>query len=149
MFLLFVLFIVVPILELMLIIQVGQAVGAWNTVILIVVDSLVGAWLVKHQGLGLLRKSKDRLRNGEMPSDEIFSGVAVLFAGALMLTPGFLTDVIGLFLLIPPIRNGVLGVARRKFRSRIATNFTTSNLPDWDKEIPPSDGGDASGDNDN
>ena len=140
MFLLFVLFIVVPILELMLIIQVGQAVGAWNTVILLVVDSLVGAWLVKHQGLGLLRKSKDRLRNGEMPSDEIFSGVAVLFAGAVMLTHGFLTDVIGLFLLIPPIR---------KFRSRIATNFTTSNLPDWDKEIPPSEGGDASGDNDN
>ena len=94
MFLLFVLFIVVPILELMLIIQVGQAVGAWNTVILLVVDSLVGAWLVKHQGLGLLRKSKDRLRNGEMPSDEIFSGVAVLFAGALMLTPGFLLSLI-------------------------------------------------------
>ena len=100
MFLLFVIFVVVPILELMLIIQVGQAVGAWNTVTLLVVDSLVGAWLVKHQGLGLLRKSRDRLRNGEMPSDEIFSGVTVLFAGALMLTPGFLTDAIGLFLLI-------------------------------------------------
>lgn len=149
MVLLFVLFVVVPILELMVIIQVGQAVGAWNTVTLLVVDSLVGAWLVKHQGLGLLRKSQVRIRNGEMPSDEIFSGVAVLFAGALMLTPGFLTDVIGLFLLVPPVRSGVLNIVRRKFRARIATNFTTSNLPDWDTEIPPSEGGDASGDNEN
>ena len=96
---LFILFVVVPILELMVIIQVGQSVGAWNTVILLVVDSLVGAWLVKRQGIGLLKKSQERLRNGEVPSDEIFSGVAVLFAGALMLTPGFLTDFIGLLLL--------------------------------------------------
>lgn len=130
--LLFVLFVVVPILELMVIIQVGQSVGAWNTVILLVADSLVGAWLVKHQGVGLLKKSQDRLRNGELPSDEIFSGVAVLFAGALMLTPGFLTDLIGLLLLVPPIRVGVLLIVRRRFRSRIATNFTTSNLPEWE-----------------
>ena len=146
---LFILFVVVPILELMIIIQVGQSVGAWNTVILLVVDSLVGAWLVKHQGIGLLKKSQDRMRNGELPSDEIFSGVAVLFAGALMLTPGFLTDLIGLLLLVPPIRAGALLIVRRKFRSRIATNFTTSNLPERDMEIPPADGGAASGDSDN
>ncbi len=146
---LFILFVVVPILELMVIIQVGQSVGAWNTVILLVVDSLVGAWLVKHQGIGLLKKSQDRLRKGELPSDEIFSGVTVLFAGALMLTPGFLTDLVGLLLLVPPIRAGVLMIVRRKFRSRIGTSFTTSNLPEWDMDKPSDDGGDASGDNDN
>lgn len=146
---LFILFVVVPILELMVIIQVGQSVGAWNTVILLVVDSLVGAWLVKHQGIGLLKKSQDRLRNGELPSDEIFSGVTVLFAGALMLTPGFLTDLVGLLLLVPPIRALVLMIVRRKFRSRIGTSFTTSNLPEWDMDKPSDDGGDASGDNDN
>jgi UPF0716 protein FxsA len=146
---LFILFVVVPILELMVIIQVGQSVGAWNTVILLVVDSLVGAWLVKHQGIGLLKKSQDRLRNGELPSDEIFSGVTVLFAGALMLTPGFLTDLVGLLLLVPPIRALVLMIVRRKFRSRIGTSFTTSNLPEWDMDKPSDDGGDTSGDNDN
>jgi UPF0716 protein FxsA len=146
---LFILFVVVPILELMVIIQVGQSVGAWNTVILLVVDSLVGAWLVKHQGIGLLKKSQDRLRNGELPSDEIFSGVTVLFAGALMLTPGFLTDLVGLLLLVPPIRAVVLMIVRRKFRSRIGTSFTTSNLPEWDMDKPSDDGGDTSGDNDN
>ena len=146
---LFILFVVVPILELMVIIQVGQSVGAWNTVILLVVDSLVGAWLVKHQGIGLLKKSQDRLRKGELPSDEIFSGVTVLFAGALMLTPGFLTDLVGLLFLVPPIRALVLMIVRRKFRSRIGTSFTTSNLPEWDMDKPSDDGGDASGDNDN
>ena len=146
---LFILFVVVPILELMVIIQVGQSVGAWNTVILLVVDSLVGAWLVKRQGIGLLKKSQERLRNGEVPSDEIFSGVAVLFAGALMLTPGFLTDFIGLLLLVPPIRSGVLLIVRRKFRSRIATNFTKPNVPEWDIDTPPDEGGDASGDIEN
>ena len=95
---LFVLFIVVPIVELVLIIQVGQVLGAWNTIGLLIIDSLVGAWLVKHQGLGLLKRSRERLQKGEMPSDEIFSGIAILFAGALMLTPGFLTDAVGLII---------------------------------------------------
>ena len=93
--LLFLLFVVVPILELVVIIQVGQSLGALNTAALLVIDSLVGAWLVKHQGLGLIRKSQERLRNGEMPSDEISAGIALLFAGALMLTPGFLLTASG------------------------------------------------------
>ena len=78
--LLFVLFIVVPIVELVLIIQVGQVLGAWNTVFLLVLDSLLGAWLVKRQGIGLLRKSQERLRKGEMPSEEIVAGMTVLLS---------------------------------------------------------------------
>ena len=124
--LLFVLFIVVPIVELVLIIQVGQVLGAWNTVFLLVLDSLLGAWLVKRQGIGILRKSQERLRKGEMPSEEIVAGMTVLFAGALMLTPGFLTDLFGLLMLIPPIRKTVLMIARRRFRSRLSGNFSTS-----------------------
>ncbi|MBM37208.1 MAG: hypothetical protein CL460_08565 [Acidimicrobiaceae bacterium] len=146
---LLVLFIVVPILELIFIIQVGQAVGVWNTVSLLILDSLVGAWLVKHQGLGLLRRSRERLQNGEMPSDEIFSGIVILFAGALMLTPGFLTDAVGLVMLIPPIRVGVLAAIRRRFRSRITTTSTTLNPPSWDQERPSDDDERPLGDNDN
>ena len=63
--LLFLLFVVVPVLELMVIVQVAQSLGAWNTVAVLLIDSLAGAWLVKHQGLGLIRKSRERLRNGE------------------------------------------------------------------------------------
>ncbi|MDP7067065.1 MAG: FxsA family protein, partial [Acidimicrobiales bacterium] len=104
---------------------------------------------VKHQGLGLLRRSRERLQNGEMPSDEIFSGIVVLFAGALMLTPGFLTDAIGLVMLIPPIRVGVLAVIRRNFRTRITTASTTLTPPSWDQEPPSGDDDGPLEDNDN
>ena len=131
---LFLLFIVVPIVELVLIIQVGQAFGAWNTVGLLIIDSLVGAWLVKPQGLGLLKRSRERLQKGEMPSDEIFSGIAILFAGALMLTPGFLTDAVGLIILIPPIRSIAIAGIRRNFRSRATNTSATWNLEVWNSE---------------
>ena len=131
---LFVLFIVIPIIELVLIIQVGQALGAWNTIGLLIIDSLIGAWLVKHQGLGLLKRSRERLQKGEMPSDEIFSGIAILFAGALMLTPGFLTDAVGLIILIPPIRSIAIAGIRRNFRSRATNTSATWNLEVWNSE---------------
>jgi UPF0716 protein FxsA len=134
--LLFFLFVVVPILELVVIVQVGQSLGAWNTVGLLVIDSLVGAWLVKHQGLGLIRKSRERLRNGEMPGDEISAGIAVLFAGALMLTPGFVTDAFGLLLLVPPVRNVLIGSIRRRFRSRLSPDFAPPDLPSWNPTDP-------------
>ena len=138
--LLFLLFVAVPILEIMVIVQVGQSLGAWNTAGLLVVDSLLGAWLVKHQGLGLIRKSRERLRNGEMPGSEISAGIAVLFAGALMLTPGFVTDAVGLMLLIPPIRNLLTSSIRRRFHSRLSTNFASQDLPSWNP-IDPTEGG--------
>ncbi len=134
--LLFLLFVVVPILELMVIVQVGQSLGAWNTVAVLLIDSLVGAWLVKHQGLGLIRKSRERLRNGEMPGEEISAGIAVLFAGALMLTPGFVTDAVGLLLLIPPVRHVLVGSIRRRFRSRLSPNFASPDLPSWNPTNP-------------
>ena len=146
---LFVLFIVVPIVELVLIIQVGQVLGAWNTVGLLIIDSLVGAWLVKHQGLGLLKRSRERLQKGEMPSDEIFSGIAILFAGALMLTPGFLTDAVGLIILIPPIRSVAIGGIRRNFRSRATTTSATWNLETWNSEEPCNEDGPPFGEQDN
>ncbi|MCH2626496.1 MAG: FxsA family protein [Acidimicrobiales bacterium] len=146
---LFVLFIVVPIVELVLIIQVGQVLGAWNTVGLLIIDSLVGAWLVKHQGLGLLKRSRERLQKGEMPSDEIFSGIAILFAGALMLTPGFLTDAVGLIILIPPIRSVAIGGIRRNFRSRATNTSATWNLETWNSEEPCNEDGPPFGEQDN
>lgn len=146
---LFVLFIVIPIIELVLIIQVGQALGAWNTIGLLIIDSLIGAWLVKHQGLGLLKRSRERLQKGEMPSYEIFSGIAILFAGALMLTPGFLTDVFGLIILIPPIRSVAIAGIRRNFRSRATNTSATWNLETWNSEEPPDDDGRPFGEKDN
>ena len=129
------LFIVVPIAELAVIIQVGQSLGVLSTILLLIAVSIVGAWMVKFQGLLVLMKARERLARGEMPSDELISGLAILIAGALMLTPGFITDAVGIALLIPPIRAILVAFVRRRFRGRIQT-FTTPPIdPDgWDQQ---------------
>lgn len=116
-------FVVVPILELAVIIQVGQAIGAWETLALLVGISIVGAWLVKREGIGAWRRVNDAVGQGRVPAGEILDGFLVLFAGALLLTPGFLTDALGLVLLIPPTRAVVRRVLAARFlrRTRVVT----------------------------
>lgn len=104
---LLVLFLVVPLAELYVIIQVGQAFGALNTIGLLILVSAAGAWLVKREGIGIWRRFQRQVEAGTVPGREIADGVMVLFAGALLLTPGFLTDVLALALLLPPVRAGV------------------------------------------
>ena len=84
-----------------------------------------------------------------MPSDEIFSGIAILFAGALMLTPGFLTDVVGLVILIPPIRSVAIAGIRRNFHSRATKSSATWNLETWATEEPYNEDGPPFGEQDN
>lgn len=110
---LFLLFLVVPFVELYVLIQVGQAFGVLNTVIALVVVSVVGAWLVKREGLGTLARARSRIEAGQVPGKELVDGVLILFAGALLLTPGFLSDVLGVLLLLPPVRAGFRGAAVR------------------------------------
>jgi UPF0716 protein FxsA len=112
-----VLFVLVPLAELYVIIQVGQAFGALNTIGLLILVSAVGAWLVKREGLGVWRRFQRQVEAGVVPAREIADGVMVLFAGALLMTPGFLSDMAGIALLLPPVRAAVrAGVARRATR---------------------------------
>lgn len=110
------LFIVVPLVELYVIIQVGQSIGALNVIGLLIVMSIAGGWLMKQQGLGVLRRVQDQLHDGQVPGREIVDGFLILFGGALMLTPGFLTDVLGIALLLPPFRAVVRAGLARRFR---------------------------------
>ncbi|MEZ5281401.1 MAG: FxsA family protein [Acidimicrobiales bacterium] len=112
-------FIIVPILELAVIIQVGSSVGVLPTLGLLIAVSIVGAWLVKFQGMGVLMRMRQQLAQGKMPTDELMNGVLILVAGALMLTPGFLTDALGLSLLIPPIRAAIRQMLARRFTRRV------------------------------
>jgi UPF0716 protein FxsA len=107
--LLVILFIVVPILELYVIIQVGQAIGVVPTLILLLADALLGSWLLKHEGRGAWRRFNEALAARRFPGREVADGVLIVIGGTLLLTPGFITDVFGLFLLLPPTR----AVARR------------------------------------
>ena len=109
-----VLFIAVPIAELFAFVQVSDAVGFWNSLGLIIVIALLGAWLVKREGLKVWRRFAEQIQRGQVPSREIADGVCLLVAGALMLTPGFLTDAVGLLLLAPPTR----AIARRWLMKR-------------------------------
>ena len=98
------LFVVVPIAELYVIIKVGGAIGVLNTFGLIVAVAVVGGWLMRREGLRVWRRFNETLAAGRPPTREIVDGVLVLAAGALMLTPGFITDVFGILLIFPPTR---------------------------------------------
>lgn len=110
---LFVAFIVVPLVELWVILQVGSLIGAVPTIILLVADSLLGAWLVRREG----RRAWDSLRtafaSGRWPADEVTQGGLVIFGGALLLTPGFVTDAVGLLSVLPPTRAMMSRLLRR------------------------------------
>lgn len=112
------LFLVVPFLELFVLLQVGEAIGVLDTIALLVLVSLVGAWLVKREGLGVLRRAQQRAAAGAVPGRELVDGVLILFAGALLLTPGFVTDVVGILLLLPPVRAALRGATVKWLRRR-------------------------------
>ncbi len=120
MFWLVLIFIVVPIAEIYVIIQVGGAIGVGPTIVLLVFDSIVGAMLLRSQGRAAWVRFNRALAEGRMPHKEVFDGVLVIFGGALLLTPGFITDVLGLILLIPPTRAIVRAFASRMVRRRLA-----------------------------
>jgi UPF0716 protein FxsA len=122
--LLFLVFVVLPIAELYVIIQVGDAIGVVPTVILLLVDGMLGAALARSQGRLAWRRFNEALARGRVPAKEVYDGAAIIFGGALLLTPGFITDILGLFLLVPPtralLRRMTTGVARRFGPARTA-----------------------------
>lgn len=116
---LFLLFLVVPLVELYVIIQVGSVIGAFNTIVVLIAVGIAGAWLVKREGLGALGRVRTQLQQGRVPGTELVDGFLILFGGSLMLTPGFLTDALGLALLVPPVRGAVRRVLARRFQARV------------------------------
>jgi UPF0716 protein FxsA len=117
--LLFVIFIGVPFAEIYVLLQVGHAIGVLNTLGLLILVSIVGAWLCKQAGLSVLRRLQAAIHARRVPGAELVDGFLVLLAGALMITPGFLTDIVAIFLLLPPVRAGVRRALRRYFAHRI------------------------------
>ncbi|CAN5598804.1 FxsA family protein [soil metagenome] len=119
--LLFAAFVVVPLIELYIIIQVGQGIGVLPTVLILLAVSLAGAWLVRREGARAWQALKGALRSGRLPSREVSDAALVLVGGTLLLTPGFITDALGLFFVVPltrPLARRGLGwvIARRVAR---------------------------------
>jgi UPF0716 protein FxsA len=115
------LFIVVPVLEIYVLIQVGQVIGAWWTILLLVADGFLGSWLMKREGGRAWGALRQALEGGRMPARELADGALILVGGTLLLTPGFLSDVVGFFFVLPftrPIaRRGLTRFLTRKFLS--------------------------------
>jgi UPF0716 protein FxsA len=109
------LFILVPLAELYVILKVGDAIGAIWTILLLAADSVLGSLLLRAQGRSVWRRFNTALAEGKMPHREVIDGVLVVFGGAFLITPGFITDVVGLVLLIPPTRS----LVRRLLVSRL------------------------------
>lgn len=113
------LFVVVPLVEIYLIVQAGQAIGIGWTILILVVDSLLGAFLLKHQGVAAWRALTAALASYRMPARELADGALVLVGGTLLLTPGFFTDALGFFFILPftrPVaRKALTSVVTRKF----------------------------------
>ena len=118
--LLFVAFIVVPIAELYVLIQVGQTIGVLPTIALLIVDSLLGAWLLRREGARGWRRFRSAVNEGRPPGREGIDGVVGLLGALLLLTPGFISDAVGLLLLAPPIRAAARAGVRRAAEARIS-----------------------------
>jgi UPF0716 protein FxsA len=116
------LFVVVPILELFVIIQVGEAIGVLPTIALLIIDSILGGVLMRSQGRLAWRRFNAALSEGRIPHREVLDGALVIFGGALLLTPGFISDVLGIILLLPPSRALARALVSRRLIPRIVVS---------------------------
>jgi UPF0716 protein FxsA len=129
-----VVFIVVPIAELYVIWKVGDAIGIWLTLALLAADSVLGSLLLRAQGRSVWGRFNTALAEGKIPHREVIDGVLVIFGGAFLITPGFLTDIVGLVLLIPPTRALVRRLVVRRLGRRIVVSATTRSRVPYDVE---------------
>jgi UPF0716 protein FxsA len=123
--LLVLLFIVVPIVELYVIIQIGAWIGVWPTLALLVADALLGSLLLRHQGRGAWRRFNLALAERRFPGREVADGLLIAVGGTLLLTPGFVTDIVGLIFLVPPTR----AIVRRLLRGYVGRRFVIVGAP--------------------
>ena len=119
---------VVPVAEIYVIIQVGQVIGGWPTVALLLVESALGAWLIKREGRRAWRALQSSFETGKMPGKELADAALVLVGGTLLLTPGFLTDIFGFFFVLPFTRPLARRAMTAFFGRRVATQFSGPGL---------------------
>ena len=142
------LFVVVPLVELVLLLQIGELVGLWITIAIVIATGFAGAFLARLVGLRTLGRIRETLEAGRVPTTDLIDGVVVLVAGAMLLTPGVLTDATALFLLTPPGRALVRRYLRRRVERAVARGAVTIDVaaertsppPEGQREVPDADG---------
>lgn len=114
----------VPIAELFVIIKVGELIGVWPTVLLLLASAMIGSLLLRHQGRGAWRRFNEAIAQGRFPGKEVVDGVLIVIGGTLLVTPGFITDAVGILLLLPPTR----ALSRRLLKRITLSRFTVVNV---------------------
>lgn len=146
---LFLLFAIVPVLEIFLLIRIGENIGTLNTIGIVIVTAMIGSYLAKTQGFSILNKVQQKLSTAQVPTNELIDGAIVLVCAALLLTPGVLTDIVGFLGLIPITRAPIRAFLKSKFANRVKTksfqSFQTSGPQTWEEMrggLNPKDEGD-------
>ncbi len=124
------LIICIPIVEIYLFIKIGNNIGAFNTISLILITAIIGVWYAKHEGFNTLRSGMSQLMRNEIPIYEIISGAALAFAALLLILPGFATDFLGFLLIFPITRKIIL----KKYKMKKSKNFIEGEYEDIDKD---------------
>ena len=127
---LFALFIAIPILEMVVLIQVGQQIGALWTIVLVLLTAFIGINLLRYQGLSTLSRATWRMQSGQIPAQEMLEGILLAVGGALLLTPGFVTDTVGFLLLLPFTRQFFASRLMGRFKSFASANVTGGGFGD-------------------
>ena len=135
------LFVIVPALELYLLIKIGTVIGALETFAIILVTGIVGSYLAKSQGLSVWNRLQSKLNSGSVPGQELIDGVIILLSGALLITPGVLTDVVGLLGLVPATR----AIVRQFLKAKFATGVMSGNVRFQNFGMPPTNNGHQGG----
>ena len=125
---LFLAFTIIPFLEIYLLIEIGSYIGAVNTLMIVILTGFLGALLARHQGLKTMLKVRESLARGEMPAEHLLDALLIFLAGIVLLTPGFLTDLVGFTILIPTTRFHFKRWLRKKFDNLITTNRVNVTL---------------------
>ncbi|MSR36731.1 MAG: FxsA family protein [Gemmatimonadetes bacterium] len=135
--LLFLVFIALPIAELVILVRLGQVVGFWATLLIVLATGALGSLLARSQGTRVLAEVRDEVRAGRMPAKQLLDGAAIVAGGALLLTPGFISDVLGLALLFPPTRRLLLSWGRRWIERQKASGALRVTVLDWQQGPGP------------
>ncbi|WMO14877.1 FxsA family protein [Pseudoalteromonas piscicida] len=126
---LFILFIAIPIIEIALLIQVSEVIGGFATIALVIGTAILGARLVKQQGLGAYVNVQQQMSRGQLPAQDLFTGLCVIIAGVLLMTPGIMTDVLGFLLLTPVVRKRLAQSLLAHATVRVQTGMHSGQSP--------------------
>ncbi len=118
-------FITVPIVEIAVFIQVGEQIGMWSTIGVVILTAIIGTAMLRQQGLSVLFRIQENLQANRIPVQELFDGVCLVIAGALLLTPGFVTDAVGFLLFVPPLRHWLAGEIGKRAITNANVRYTS------------------------